>query len=401
MDGGPGTIATARTLRADVRPLAAFAADPGRRAAWADLLHRAADPNPFWGPDFLLPLLATSSRGARVLCASVEASVDGEAPRLVAFLPFVVRRALPGIAPRRIEAWRDPMIVDTTPLLDRDHPDGAARALLSALAAHAGGAPVRLPMLVDGATRRALEASSGPSAAVSSWPRAALFGSEARDGAAAAELPAKKRRELRRLEKKLDALGVATYETLEDEAADAGVAAFLALEASGWKGAGGTALESGPATRAFAGAALRGSARAPRIVVDLLRLDGRPVAAAVHIAAGARAGTFKCAYDESVARASPGVLLDAYTARLVQAGGRFERLDSCAAPGHPVESLWTDRIGFVDLLVDVRVGADPRPVTRAARRIAAVERAARALKARVKRLLGRRETRLRPPSSGA
>lgn len=402
MGGWRDKRAADRLRRHAIRPLAEVAGDPALRAAWARLTHEAADPNPFYGPDFLPSLLGECGNAREVLCALVDEPAADGSVRLAAFLPFVVGRSVPGLLPRRLSAATHSMIVDTTPLLDRADPNGAAADLVDALAAFDPRAVLRLPLLANGATREALLAAATKAGravtTVSYWSRAALI-AEARPDVATADayphatgLGSKKRRELRRLERKLSERGVATYETLEGEAVRAGMEAFLAIEASGWKGRGGTALASRPGTMRFAHAALSPQAATPRIVVDLLRLDGVPIAAAVHLVAGARAGTFKCAYDERYARCSPGVLLDAYTAGLMLREPGFERLDSCAPPGHPVETLWTDTVGFSDLLVGVVPVAR---LERVAARLRRVDAAVRVTKERIKRLLGRRETVLR------
>jgi len=395
-------------MRLELRGLDALARDPALRAAWADLLREAADPNPFYGPDFLIPLVETCGTGAAPLCALALEPGDGTAPRLCAFLPVVPRRAIPGVRPRLLAAFTHPNLVDTTPLLRRNDPAGAAEALLAALSLHAPGAMLRLPLLAEGTTRTALlaaaDAGGFATGRIGGVTRAALLRPEPADARAdplSGRASGKYLNKLRRLERRLAEEGALVYQTLEGAAADEGVAAFLALEAAGWKGVEGSALASRPATAAFARAALGGEAQAPRIVVDLLRVGGAPVAANLHLVVGDRAATFKTAYDESRAKTSPGMLLHAWTARRALAGETWRVVDSCAVPGHPVEALWTDRIGIDDLLVDLAAGRDGAHAARTAARIARAEAWTRAAKARVKRLLGRRETALRPRSEDA
>jgi CelD/BcsL family acetyltransferase involved in cellulose biosynthesis len=388
-----------RTVRLDLRPLAALAADPALRAAWADLLHRAADPNPFYGPDFLIPLVESCER-RRVLCA-VAIETGDAGPRLRALLPVVAQRAVPLYRPRLVAAFTHEMVVESTPLLDGDDPVAAAEGLLAALALHAPGARLRLPLLADGATRAAVAAAAraagGAEAIVGACSRAAVLRPEppdARPDPLAGLASSKYLSKLRRLERRLGEDGSLRVDTAAGPDAAEGVAALLALEAAGWKGAAGTALASRPETARFAAAALTGAAQAPRIVVDLLRVDGAPVAADLHLVAGGRAATFKTAFDEARAKTSPGMLLHAHVAREARSGRGFARVDSCAVPGHPVEALWTDRIVLCDLLVEPAPGA--RDVARHAARLARVEAVIREAKARAKRLLGRRETALRP-----
>ncbi|MGJ3263142.1 MAG: GNAT family N-acetyltransferase [Salinarimonas sp.] len=410
MGGWRDRTTAAPAARGAVRPLAEIAADPRLRDAWTRLTRAAADANPFYGPDFLVPLM----RARRVPCAIVTAEDGAGVTRLLAFLPLGRSPGVPGLLPARLDGLGHPMIVDTTPLLDGTDPRAAAAALLETLAAHAPGAVLRLRSCAAGPTAAALEAAAGEArlatARVGGFTRARV----ARDGivdgiagirSASAEpeapaLTARKRKELRRVANTLARAGTATYETLDGEAVGAGVEAFLALEGSGWKGAAGTALASAPATLAFAREALAPGSRAPRVVVDLLRVDGAPVAASVHILAGDRGGTFKCAYDERHAKASPGQLLDAWTSERVRAGAHpAAALDSCAAPGHPVESLWTGRLAFADGLIALSPARSGARLARAAGRLRRLDAALAAVKAWARRRLGRRETVLRKPES--
>ncbi|WP_349368831.1 GNAT family N-acetyltransferase [Salinarimonas sp.] len=395
-----------RTIRLDLRPLTALATDAELRAAWADLLHRAADPNPFYGPDFLVPLVETCAR-APVSCAVVIETRGAAHPRLLAFLPLVAQRPIPLVRPRLLAAFTHAMAVDSTPLLDGEDPLVAAEGLLAALALHAPGARLRLPLLAQGATRDALAAAlracGGAEARLGMHERAALVRPEppdARPDPLAGLASAKYLSKLRRLERRLAEEGDLAARTLAGPDAEAGVEALLALEGAGWKGAAGTALASRADTTRFARDALTGAAQAPRIVVDLLAVGGAPVAADLHLVAGARAATFKTAYDEARAKTSPGMLLHARVARETRAGRFAERVDSCAVPGHPVEALWTDRIAFSDTLIDPAPGADGRGLAREAARLARVEALLHTGKARAKRLLGRRETALRPREAG-
>ncbi|WP_372421640.1 GNAT family N-acetyltransferase [Salinarimonas chemoclinalis] len=392
MGGWRDRTTAARAARGAVRPLAEIAADPALRAAWARLAGGAATANPFFGPDFLVPLM----RGRHVPCAIVLAEDRAGGPRVVALLPLVRRAGVPGLLPPRLAGLRHPMIVDTTPLLDAADPRGAAAALVETLAAHAPGAVLRLPLCVAGASAAALEAAAGEAglatARVGGFVRAAISGGET------TEPSSRKRKELRRAVGTLARMGTATCETLAGADVALGVDAFLALERAGWKGRAGTALACASGTRAFAQAALAPASRAPRVVVDLMRVDGVPVAASVHVLAGDRGGTFKCAYDERFAKASPGQLLDAWTAERVRAGEHPARaLDSCAAPGHPIESLWTDRLAVDDRLLALSPSCDAPRLARVADRLLRIDEAVLRAKAWARRRLGRRETALRAP----
>ncbi len=87
------------------------------------------------------------------------------------------------------------------------------------------------------------------------------------------------------------------------------LAEFLALEASGWKGARGTAVAADPRTRRFYERLVEVAAARGWLALRSLDLDGRPVA--MHLGLVYR-GTYylpKPAYDEALGPCSPGQLL--------------------------------------------------------------------------------------------
>jgi CelD/BcsL family acetyltransferase involved in cellulose biosynthesis len=93
------------------------------------------------------------------------------------------------------------------------------------------------------------------------------------------------------------------------EETDGALADFLALEAAGWKGEGGSAIALDPALVRFYGAVARDAAARGALAIRALTLDGRPVA--VHLGIVHR-GVYhlpKTAYDERMGSVSPGQLL--------------------------------------------------------------------------------------------
>ncbi len=86
--------------------------------------------------------------------------------------------------------------------------------------------------------------------------------------------------------------------------------------------------------------------------MSALRVAGRPVAAKCSFLCRPGAFAFKIAYDETLARYSPGVLLEIDNIRRLHGRRDVEWMDSCAAPGHPmIDHLWPDRLAIETLLV--------------------------------------------------
>jgi CelD/BcsL family acetyltransferase involved in cellulose biosynthesis len=123
-------------------------------------------------------------------------------------------------------------------------------------------------------------------------------------------LSAKFRGNLRRRARRLAELGAVALRR-EDGADDVEgtLRDFLALEASGWKGAAGTAIAGDPRVLRFYQGWVREAAARRALAVRALTLDGHTVA--MHLGLVHRGVYYlpKTAYDERLAAASPGQLL--------------------------------------------------------------------------------------------
>lgn len=118
------------------------------------------------------------------------------------------------------------------------------------------------------------------------------------------------RANLRRRAKRLAEMGaVAVWRADGPEEAEAGLAAFLELERAGWKGEGGTAVALDPALVLFYARIVRDAAARGALALRALTLDGRPIG--VHLGLVHRGVYYlpKTAYDERLAKVSPGQLL--------------------------------------------------------------------------------------------
>ena len=84
---------------------------------------------------------------------------------------------------------------------------------------------------------------------------------------------------------------------------------FYDLEASGWKGEEGTAIQCHPSTRQFYDSVAQAAARDGYLSLDFLELNGKPIAG--HFGFNLRGRYFlaKAGYDEAFRRHGPGQLL--------------------------------------------------------------------------------------------
>jgi CelD/BcsL family acetyltransferase involved in cellulose biosynthesis len=121
---------------------------------------------------------------------------------------------------------------------------------------------------------------------------------------------AKFRANLRRRARRLAELGAVAVRRADDPGdVDAALADFLALEASGWKGEGGSAVAQDAAQVRFYGRIARDAAARGALAVRALTLAGRPIAIHLGLVHRGRYLLPKTAYDESLGYVSPGQLL--------------------------------------------------------------------------------------------
>jgi hypothetical protein len=303
--------------------------------------------------------------------------VASRGERLVALLPVAASGVRLGLR-RRPGAWTSPYAVGTTPLLDRDLVEPAGGALLDGLAALARGGAFAWPLLSletpVGRTLRDIIARRGwPHAVEDAFARAVLDRRESYD-AYAAELGRNRRKGMRRLRARLEEAGALEHVAVMDgEALPSAVEAFLALEASGWKGRAGTALAARADTAAFARRLFGGADGPVRARADLLTLDGRPIAASLALVCGGTAHLLKTAYDESLRRLAPGLVLEDAIVRGLHETGFARRLDSAGTEGCVLESLYPDRETVATLVFATGPMGEG-----AFRRLIAVDRARRA-----------------------
>jgi GNAT superfamily N-acetyltransferase len=100
-------------------------------------------------------------------------------------------------------------------------------------------------------------------------------------------------------------LALKHYDAADPEALEK----FYTLEASGWKGAEGTAIQCDPRTRKFYDLVAQAAERDGYLSLDFLELNGKPIAA--HFGFNLRGRYFlaKAGYDEAYRRHGPGQLL--------------------------------------------------------------------------------------------
>lgn len=355
---------------------------------WRDLATRALVPNAFYEPAFALAAAPVFGEGAGALLVW-----SGSLPRrLLGLFPARTVKRRYGLKLPLLLGWTHPYAPFGTPLVDREAAEPAIAAWLAHLSENNEfPALVLLPFApMEGPFAAALDAilrrSQTPSAEFNPHSRALLAPNAARSAYLERALGGRKYRELRRTVRRLGEVGTLSYTTeTEPEAVAAALEDFLVLEAGGWKGKAGTAVGCNASILDFVRSAVAGLSSDHRVAVDRLVLDGQPAAVGITLRSGDAAWFWKIAYDESLARYSPGVALIALVTERLAADATIACADSCATADHAViNRTWSERLALHDLLIAVRPQAHFARAARFERLrgkvIAAAKRSRRALR---------------------
>jgi CelD/BcsL family acetyltransferase involved in cellulose biosynthesis len=308
--------------------------------AWRDLAESSIEPNPFFHPDFALPVAkGLGAEGVGVLAAR-------EGSDWIACLPVERRRGWRRLPLRGLVSWNHLYCFLCTPLARADGLDAAMTELLDE-GLRASGGFLGLDLLAtDGPVNAALERSVAElgrkPVEIDRFERATLA---RRDDGAYLALSAKHRRNFERLRRHLER-DLGGELSLRDRSGDTDAREeFLELEASGWKGEGGTGTAFAPIGHGelFLVICERMAARGMLQLVSA-EIRGRPVAMLCNFISGDTVFTFKIAADYELGKYSPGIQLSILYLEHFHAIPELLRADSCAEPGNQmINRLWPDR----------------------------------------------------------
>jgi CelD/BcsL family acetyltransferase involved in cellulose biosynthesis len=343
-----GTIES--TLEVEWQPLAKLASIT---AEWRALAARALEPNVFYEPAFALAAHPVFGRdvGATLVWSR------GATSRLLGLFPARTERHRYAMPWPITVGWINPYAPLGVPLVDREAAEPVLGAWLEYIANHRPRV-LLLPMfpqqgVLASAFDAALARRGGASMAFAKHERALLAPAGERADYLERALPRKKLKELGRQLRRLGDDGGVAWDVARDAAAiSTALADFLRLEEAGWKGRAGTAAALSPSIRALLEGAVSALACEGKAEITRLLLAGRAIAALIVLRSGDTAWCWKIAYDERHARASPGVQLMMQATEALLAEPGFARVDSCAAPDHPmIDHIWRERLPLADRLV--------------------------------------------------
>ncbi|WP_335654239.1 GNAT family N-acetyltransferase [Parasphingorhabdus sp.] len=316
--------------------------------AWGDLAMAASEPNIFYEHWFLRPGLERFDHHPDLRLFLLWAGEPGHS-LLLGLLPLGPDSRFGRWPVPHVQNWMHHNCFLGTPLVRKGFEQAFWEQLLIVLDGsnwpgflHINGMTIGGPL--DRALRVVARAQKRRCDLVYSEARALLQSDLGSQAYFEATVRGKKRKELRRQTKRLAELGDVTFHHRTDaEDLDRWIDEFLQLERQGWKGYGGSALDSSDQTREFFRDVLRGAARGGQLERHDIRLEGTPLVMLVNFHSGAGSFSFKTAFDEAFARFSPGVLLQIENLRLLDRP-ELDWMDSCAAENHSmIDSLWSGR----------------------------------------------------------
>lgn len=347
------SICAATGLSLSIEDLAASDAFVGE---WRDLADRALEANLFYEADFAQAAAMAFGQGVKIVLIR---NKDG---RLVLAWPFRLKRARWGIPLAVMLGWGHPFAALGLPLVDADFAESAIEALLR-IDSTLPHLPPRLlfpQVRMDGAFAQALAKLHGRNnrrmARLEQFDRAHWRLGERDDPfeTLSSGSKSKLRQELRRLEKQ----GPITLDVATEPAdVEKALEDYCMLEATGWKGRAGTAVTQSEAEMQLMRLSCIRYARAGRVRIHTLRLDGEPIASSVTFISGRHAWYDKISFNDKHAKNSPGSQLVLKVTELLRTEGEIDTVDACAPPGHPLmKRFWPLRYEVSNLLVETEKG---------------------------------------------
>ncbi len=336
--------------RSEIVPLHAYVADPD--PSWEAVASRPSEANAFAESWFVEASTRNldSAADKRMLVVRAEG-------QLIGLMPICVAQKYGRLRVRHVENWLHYNSFFGAPLVRRSFEAYFWHRALALLDADPASPSFLHLVALDGQgplTQALLRARRG-AAVVHRSSRAMLQSEFSPTDYYETTVRKKKRKELARLQHRLAETGAVGFRRLSPrDSLEPWIDAFLALEASGWKGREGAALANTRETEAFVRDALRGAFAAGRLEMVQLDVAGRPIAMLVNFLTPPGSFSFKIAFDEEFARFSPGVLIQLENLKILESPG-IDWMDSCAVEDHPmINSLWGQRRELVRISVPLK-----------------------------------------------
>ncbi len=325
--------------------------DDAAIAAWEDLEHRPLEGNAFLSPSFVIPAmhhLAAPEERRKTLFVFVETTAA--AKETIGAGIFVESPGSLDFPVPHLKAFRTAHSYLSGLLLDRDYAHEAAQAILEFICGKAKWHGVEF---VD-------TPADSPQAGLlhdvakefrASWHRIyashrAVFNpNEGGEAYFEANLPGRRRKEMRRLIRRLEEAGHVHWKTaFGSEVEESAVDGFLKCEHKGWKGTKKTSLRSKAAHENFFREMIQRFREREQLFFTELSVGDRMIASNVNLVSGGAGFAFKISYDPDFAKFAPGLLNEyEFIRRAPSLPLPLSYVDSCADEGSFIDQLWVGR----------------------------------------------------------
>lgn len=338
--------------------------------AWDRLAAAAVEPNVFYERWMLKPALDCYGRGEKFFFVLIVADLppgSPHSPLLCGFFPLVRRRCYKGLPVSTLALWCYVHCYLCTPLIHANYASECLAAFFTWLNTDRRGAALLECNWIpgEGVFHRLLVEYLAEQHQFSlldeTYSRALLAPRASAREYLDEVLSGERRRRLRRHEERLQELGNIEYVALaSDGEVRAWLEEFLRLEAAGWKGQEGTALQCREDDRRFFVESMTGAFQRGQLMMMALHVNGRPIAMFCDLLAPPWSFVFKLTFAEDCGRFSPGALLELEKIRRLHERKEIRWVDSCNAPGPSLlKDLWAER-RLIDTVV-IASGKAPGP----------------------------------------
>jgi CelD/BcsL family acetyltransferase involved in cellulose biosynthesis len=305
------------------------------RTEWDELATNVEVSNPFFESWMLTPALELLPDAQGVSLFTVK---EAATRKLIGFFPVKFQRRYKGVSIRCAEVWRYAHCYFGAPLVRKGEEEGFWTCIAKWLNNNSQG--VQLLRYSEFPCHTTLERSLVTTARlhqqtlfqVQTYQRASLEAGHDPVSYRKSTL-GKRAKQFRQKEKKLGHEGeVRVHYVSEEQELKMWIDNFLELEQQGWKGKEGTAMISTPHDESFFRQILTDGLKQNRLQMAVLFAGETVAAIRTGFTSGAYEYSFKIAYNEELAKYSPGVLLELKHAENFLQRPDMVLLDSCAAP---------------------------------------------------------------------
>jgi CelD/BcsL family acetyltransferase involved in cellulose biosynthesis len=306
-------------------------------AQWDELAQSAALPNPFFESWMLLPALSFLRGEEQVSLLTVTDSAAAGEP-LIGLFPVVQKRGYKGLKVPYLEVWRYSHCYFAVPLIRAGYEEQFWKALFRWFD-KASDRPyfMRFPEfacdhLVESSLLSQARETGRYVFQVQTYERASLAGCH-EVSTYRKEVLGKRAKQFRQKEKKLAKEGTLKVEYISDQKdLIVWLDRFLHLEKESWKGRRGTAMASTATDEKFFRHIMEHAVKRGSLQMSVLLAGSQIAAIRTGFVSGQYEYSYKIAYNESLGRFSPGVLLELSHAENFLGRKTMVLLDSCATP---------------------------------------------------------------------